>query len=189
MPLQMITLFASHARTMCLEAGCVTRAFTLITRRGYSDGTVAVGWIGEVHAHVVVSGKVGTLQHHIMHYGMPHISKQLRNLDRYTRYEADEMYKQGTHFHWYRLIIHPWEVFFYRYLWLRGFNDGWRGFIVCSYLAIYDFLSQAKLWEIEEIGIERSSVTRTIAPSQNSKPALPASNRRVESNSNVSLSS
>ena len=120
----------------------------------------------EVHAHVVVQGRVLTLRRHIMHYGMPHISKQLRNLDRYTRYEADEMYKQGKHFHWYRLIIHPWEVFVYRYLWLRGFHDGWRGFFVCSYLAIYDFLSQAKLWEMEEMGLERSAMTSTIASSE-----------------------
>ena len=127
----------------------------------------------EVHAHVVVSGKVGTLLHHIMHYGMPNISKQLRNLDRYTRYEADEMYKQGIHFHWYRLIIRQWEVFFYRYLWLRGFSDGWRGFIVCSYMAIYDFLSQAKLWEMEEIGI-RAEPTITPASHHRSKIDQPA---------------
>jgi glycosyltransferase involved in cell wall biosynthesis len=110
----------------------------------------------EVHAHLVVSGEVRTLQHNIMHYGMPHISKQLRNLDRYTRYEADEMYKRGTRLHWYRLIIRPWEVFFYRYLWLRGFSEGWRGFIVCRYLAIYDFLSQAKLWRWKKSGLEWS---------------------------------
>ncbi len=120
----------------------------------------------EVHAHVLVPGRVGTLRHHFLLYGMPNISKQLRNLDRYTRYEADEMRKQGTRFHWYRLIIHPWEVFFYRYLWRHGFRDGWRGFIVCSYLAIYDFLSQAKLWELEEIGIDPSGMTRTTATSE-----------------------
>jgi glycosyltransferase involved in cell wall biosynthesis len=120
----------------------------------------------EVHAHVLVPGKVGTLQHHIMHYGMPRISKQLRNLDRYTRYEADEMYKRGTRFHWYRMIVRPWEVFIYRYLWLRGFRDGWRGFIVCSYLAIYEFLSQAKLWELEEIGGKRRCMTSTVTSSQ-----------------------
>ena len=118
----------------------------------------------EVHAHVLVPGRVGTLRHHFLHYGMPNISKQLRNLDRYTRYEADEMRKQGMRFHWYRLMIHPWQVFFYRYLWLHGFRDGWRGFIVCSYLGIYDFLSQAKLWELEEIGIERSGLTAERIP-------------------------
>jgi glycosyltransferase involved in cell wall biosynthesis len=114
-------------------------------------------WIErEVHAHIVVLSEVATLKRHIMHYGMPNISKQLRNLDRYTRYEADELRKQGIRFRWSRLIVRPWGVFFHRYVWLKGFLDGWRGFIVCSYLGIYDFLSQAKLWELEELRLEQS---------------------------------
>jgi glycosyltransferase involved in cell wall biosynthesis len=110
----------------------------------------------EVHAHLEVAGEIDTLRHHIMHYGMPNISKQLRNLDRYTRYEADEMLKQGIRFSSYRLIVGPWFVFFRRYLLMRGFCEGWRGFIVCAYLAIYDFLSQSKLWELEELHLESS---------------------------------
>jgi glycosyltransferase involved in cell wall biosynthesis len=114
-------------------------------------------WIErEVHAHVVVPGEVRNLKHHIMHYGMPNISKQLRNLDRYTRYEADELRKQGIRFGWSRLVLRPWLVFLHRYVWLKGFLEGWRGFILCGYFGIYDFLSQAKLWELEELGLEQS---------------------------------
>lgn len=114
-------------------------------------------WIErEVHAHVVVPGQIGTLQGHILHYGMPNLSKQLQNLDRYTRYEADELRKQGRRFHWYQLLLRPWLAFLYRYLWLQGFREGWRGFIVCAYLSIYSFLSYAKLWELEELQLERS---------------------------------
>lgn len=110
----------------------------------------------EVHAHFQVSGEVKTLRHHILHYGMPSISKQLRNLDRYTRYEADELHKRGAKFRWGRLLAGPALIFSQRYLWQKGFLDGWRGFIVCSYIAIYDFLSQAKLWELDELGLEQS---------------------------------
>ena len=114
-------------------------------------------WIErEVHAQVVVPGEVRTLKHHLMHYGMPNISKQIRNLDRYTRYEADELHKQGIRFGWSRLVLRPWLIFFHRYVWLKGFLEGWRGFVVCGYFAIYDFLSQAKLWELEELGLEQS---------------------------------
>jgi glycosyltransferase involved in cell wall biosynthesis len=110
----------------------------------------------EVHAHLTVPGEVQTLKHHLMHQGMPNISKQLRNLDRYTRYEADELRKQGIRFRWSRVVVRPWLVFLHRYFWLRGFLDGWRGFVLCSYLGIYAFLSQAKLWELEELGLEQS---------------------------------
>jgi len=110
----------------------------------------------EVHAHVAVAGQVVTLRHHILHFGMQSISKQLRNLDRYTRYEADELRKLGVSFGWTRVTLRPCLVFAKRYVWERGFLEGWRGFILCAYLAIYDLLSQAKLWEMEELGLEQS---------------------------------
>jgi glycosyltransferase involved in cell wall biosynthesis len=114
-------------------------------------------WIErEVHAHVHAAGEVGTLQHHILHFGMPNISKQLRNLDRYTRYEADELRKIGVNFGWTRLTLRPCVIFLQRYVWQRGFLEGWRGFILCVYLAIYCFLTQAKLWEMESLGLEQS---------------------------------
>lgn len=111
----------------------------------------------EVHERIAVTSKqLATLNHHILHYGMPYLSKQVHNLDRYTRYEADEARKQGVSFRWHHLIIRPWLVFFYRYLWQQGFRAGWRGFILCAYLSMYEFLSHAKLWELEELKIERS---------------------------------
>jgi glycosyltransferase involved in cell wall biosynthesis len=114
-------------------------------------------WIErEVHAHVNVSGEVETLRHHILHYGMPNISKQLRNLDRYTRYEADELRKHGVSFGWTRVTVRPCFVFLKRYVWERGFLEGWRGLILSAYLAIYYFLTQAKLWELEELGLQQS---------------------------------
>ena len=114
-------------------------------------------WIErEVHAHVQVAGRVKTLQHHIMHFGMPNISKQLHNLDRYTRYEADELRKGGIRFRWTGLTLRPCAIFVQRYLLERGFLEGWRGLIFCGYLAIYVFLTQAKLWEIRELGLEQS---------------------------------
>jgi glycosyltransferase involved in cell wall biosynthesis len=110
----------------------------------------------EVHAHVVVPAEIHTLQHHILHCGMPNISKHLRNLDRYTRYEADEERKKGNHFSWQSLLFRPFVMFFYHYFWLQGFRDGSRGFIGCAILAIYEFLIRAKLWELKELGLERS---------------------------------
>jgi glycosyltransferase involved in cell wall biosynthesis len=110
----------------------------------------------EVHAHMEVNGEVRTLHHCFLHNNMPHISKELRNLDRYTRYEADEKWKQQRHFHWYHLVVLPWFVFLHRYLWLQGFRDGWRGFFYSGYTAIYVFLYMSKVWEIEELGLDRS---------------------------------
>jgi len=110
----------------------------------------------EVHAHIVVPGELRTLQHGILHDNMPYIGKELRNLDRYTRYEADELTKQGKRFRWHHLVLRPWVAFLYRYFWLQGFRDGWRGFIFCVYTAQYVFLTRAKKWEMEELGLKNS---------------------------------
>lgn len=110
----------------------------------------------EVHEYIRVAGSIGTLRCHLLHEGMPAISKQLANLDRYTRYEANELRKRGARFHWHALLLRPWLVFLHRYLWLQGFREGWRGLIVCAYFAMYECMSRAKLWELEELGLERS---------------------------------
>jgi glycosyltransferase involved in cell wall biosynthesis len=110
----------------------------------------------EVHAHIEVPGRVETLRHDLLHYDIPHITKPLRNLDRYTRYEADELRKKGVRFRWHQLLFRPVGAFLHRYLWKQGFRDGWRGLVICAYWSMYVFLTRAKLWEMEELGLEKS---------------------------------
>lgn len=105
-------------------------------------------WIDrEVHANFAIKGEYGYLKSCILHYGMPNISKQLKNLDRYTRYEAEEMQKKKLSFSWIKWLFFPMFIFLYRYIWLKGFLDGWRGFFLAVYSAFYYFLSHSKLKE------------------------------------------
>lgn len=110
----------------------------------------------EVHAHVVVPGQVQTLQHHILHYGMTSISKQLGNIDRYSRYQADELKKRGKRFHWTQLTLRPLAIFVYYYLWARGFTAGYRGLLISALNVTFDFWAHAKLWELETFGLQAS---------------------------------
>lgn len=110
----------------------------------------------EVHAHLQVSGetaacRIATLRNDILHNDAPTLSRRFRDLDRYTRYEAAELRRNGRRFRWYDLLLRPWVAFLYRYMRLGGYRDGWRGLIYCSYYPIYVFLVRAKLWEIEEL--------------------------------------
>ena len=110
----------------------------------------------EVHAHVVVAGSVGTLQNDLIHYDIPFIGQPIRKLDRYTRYEADELAKRAARFRWHHLLLRPVAAFLYRYVWLQGFRDGWRGLILCYYWSAYVFFVRAKLWELNELGLDKS---------------------------------
>jgi glycosyltransferase involved in cell wall biosynthesis len=103
----------------------------------------------EVHAHIDVRGKVVVLEHHLLHSGMTSFSKQLSHLDRYSRYQALELYKTGRRFRWYQLTIRPAGVFAYYFFWKRGFAAGYRGFWAAALDVCFDFWSHAKLWELE----------------------------------------
>ena len=103
----------------------------------------------EVHAHIQVPGRVEVLDHHILHNGMTSISKQLSNLDRYSRYQAVEFQKHGKRFHWYQLLFRPPLVFGYYFFWKRGFTAGLRGFWAAVLDVCFDFWSHAKLWELK----------------------------------------
>jgi glycosyltransferase involved in cell wall biosynthesis len=114
-------------------------------------------WDREVHSKIIVSGEIGMLDTPLIHHGMPNISKQLSNLDRYTRYEADELNKRNIKFSFVKWILGPFYIFMKRYFLLRGFRDGWRGFFLAVYAGIYLFISHAKLKETEILNLERSS--------------------------------
>jgi glycosyltransferase involved in cell wall biosynthesis len=113
-------------------------------------------WDREVHSRIVVSGEVETLATPLIHHGMPNISKQILNLDRYTRYEANYMFRNNVKFSWVKWFLKPIFIFFSRYVFQQGFRDGWRGFFLAVYYAFYSFLSHTKFYEIQLLKLKRS---------------------------------
>jgi glycosyltransferase involved in cell wall biosynthesis len=110
----------------------------------------------EVHAHLRVPGRVAELQNHILHFGMTSLSKQLVNIDRYSRYQADELKKLGKRFRWSQVVFRPPAVFGYYYFWKRGFLAGYRGLWLAAISATFDFWTHAKLWELEAFNLPAS---------------------------------
>jgi len=113
----------------------------------------------EVHAKIICDGDVLTLNHHIIHKGMPHISKQLSNLDRYTRYEADELLKNNYRFKITDILIKPFGVFILKYFIQGGYKFGMRGLTLSFYSFTYVLFKYLKYWEIKELGLKRSPKT------------------------------
>mgnify|MGYP000400245393 FL=1 len=113
-------------------------------------------WDREVHSRIIVLGEIGILKTALIHHGMTNISKQLGNLDRYTRYEADQLKKRNIEFSFLKWLIGPLYIFLKRYIFLQGFRDGWRGFYLAIYASYYVFLSHTKLLELNLLKIDRS---------------------------------
>jgi glycosyltransferase involved in cell wall biosynthesis len=103
----------------------------------------------EVDARVIVPGKVEYLKNHVLHFGMESISRKLSQLDRYTRYEADEREKRGRSYSWFNTVFRTLAVFLYYYIYKLGFLEGMRGLIESVYKADFVFWTYAKLWEKE----------------------------------------
>jgi glycosyltransferase involved in cell wall biosynthesis len=129
-------------RVMNLWPDYQTRLFRQKTGR-YEDK--------EVHADVIIPDKpapnILSLQHPLIHNATPTLSKQINLLDRYSRYQADELQKRGVKFHWLNLTFRPIAAFIYLYFFKLGFTAGVRGLFIAFHSAAFVFFTQAKLWE------------------------------------------
>jgi glycosyltransferase involved in cell wall biosynthesis len=103
----------------------------------------------EVHADIRVPGRVETLAIPLIHNSTPTLSKQINLLDRYSRYQADELAKRGVRFRWYNAALRPLAVFVYLYLFQGGWRAGMRGLFIAFHTMAYVFFTHAKLWEKE----------------------------------------
>ena len=87
---------------------------------------------------------------------MTSLSKQLSNIDRYSRYQADELRKRGKCFRWSQVVFRPLAIFSYYYFWKRGFLAGYRGLWLAALSMTSDFWVHAKLWELEAFNLSAS---------------------------------
>jgi len=120
----------------------------------------------QVHEHMIVPGRIGTLRSAIMHENLKGLSAFVERHNRYSDLEAAEIAspaanrKRGSFTGtwaerrralkdrvWFRMPGRPVVRFLWLYLAKRGFLDGRRGLLFCSLIAMYDFLIEAKLVE------------------------------------------
>jgi glycosyltransferase involved in cell wall biosynthesis len=101
----------------------------------------------EVHADVIVPSEVLTLKEALIHNATPSLSKQISYLDRYSKYQADELEKRGIPFRWRNLLLRPIAAFVLLFIIKSGFRDGFRGLFIAGHTSIFIFFTHAKLWE------------------------------------------
>ncbi len=132
----------------------------------------------EVHEHVLLQGRAGFLTQDMLHHAYPDIFTWVEKHNRYSNWEAEveEKFQEKASGHsgwaeplrwkrrlkrlYLRLPLRFVLRFFCAYLWKSGFRDGKAGFIFCTLLSFYDFLSWAKSWERKHMP---SSITDPIS--------------------------
>jgi glycosyltransferase involved in cell wall biosynthesis len=123
----------------------------------------------EVHEHVTLTtGPAGYLKHDFLHYAYADIASWVEKHNRYSSWEAHVALSGvdqglpgkllGTRLERKRWIkraaqklpCRPALRFVYHYLLKGGILDGRPGYILCKLLAIYEFLSVAKGYELKK---------------------------------------
>ncbi|HLL61047.1 MAG TPA: glycosyltransferase family 2 protein, partial [Candidatus Nitrosocosmicus sp.] len=99
--------------------------------------------IVHVHEQFRVTGKIGYLKHHLLHYSHPTIGIALKKFDTYTDVEVNDM-KQSLPKAIFNFFIQPPYVFLRWMIWHHGYRDGLRGIIAASLRAWYEYLLYSK---------------------------------------------
>ncbi|OGW75389.1 MAG: hypothetical protein A2Z72_02975 [Omnitrophica bacterium RBG_13_46_9] len=111
---------------------------------------------GKVHHLVLVDGGIGQFEEPIEHYPFNTISEFIQKHDRYTYYEAREMFenfKAGKLKEVkYNLTVKPLKLFFKTYFKKKGYKDGIIGLVFCILFSWSYFLRWAKYWELCQQG-------------------------------------
>jgi len=111
----------------------------------------------EVHPRAFVDGPVGELRQAIIHLGYPDFEHFLASLNRQTTLEARKWARTGVNMPLGRAVRRTLDRFMRSYFRKRGYKDGFMGFMVAFFAALYQLMSYAKYWQIKknEINHER----------------------------------
>lgn len=121
----------------------------------YPDGVIRLVKNGKarfpaksVHEQITVDGKIGWLQHDIIHMDSPTFSKYLARWNRYTDLQAQEIKKNikrnKLSFIFNYLFYYPSKWFFLTYFRHKGFMDGWQGFVFHFFSSLRFIVSYIK---------------------------------------------
>lgn len=101
-----------------------------------------------VHEGFEVEGTRSYLRGHLLHYTLPNVRHMLRkNLD-YSMYEAKEK-RNRRRITVLDFLLRPPIEFTKKYVFKRGFLDGWEGFVVAVIHAANKMQMLLQLWEMQ----------------------------------------
>lgn len=119
------------------------------TKRFYRQGK-AMYAKADHHIQVEISGKIGYLINPLLHYGTDNISNFIKKMNFYTTNSAKINY--GTKkISLFDITLRPALIFIKRYFVLRGFLDGFPGFIIAMLSSICIFVQNSKYLELEKL--------------------------------------
>ena len=103
-----------------------------------------------VHEVVILDGPEGTLSNPLIHYNYRDLAHFAQKQRRYSRTDADSLYQQGERTKPWTLATMPLRHFWWRFVTLAGYRDGWHGLSLSLLMARYEFRKYrllGQLWQ------------------------------------------
>lgn len=98
-----------------------------------------------VHEIAEVDGETGYLQNPLIHYNYRDINHFHTTQERYSTYDASILKQQGIQPRVHNYLLQPWRQFWWRFVSLRGYRDGFHGLRLSFYMAYYEWVKYRKL--------------------------------------------
>ncbi|MBZ0300691.1 MAG: glycosyltransferase family 2 protein [Anaerolineae bacterium] len=99
----------------------------------------------QVHELVELDGPEGTLANPLIHYNYQDTAQFHRKQQIYSAYDARILYEQGVRPKPQNYVLQPWRQFWWRFVTLKGYLDGWHGLRLSAWMAWYELRKYAQL--------------------------------------------
>jgi len=99
------------------------------------------------HDALIVNGRVGKLQHDLLHHSMESLDHQIRKAMAYADDFARECAARNRRVSWWEIGLRPGWRFLRCFIFRLGFLDGLQGYVIARMTAFYTFLRYLKARE------------------------------------------
>ncbi len=102
----------------------------------------------KVHELVKLDGAEGTLCEHFIHLNYETVQQFHTKQKRYFAYDASILYQRNIRLRPQNFILQPLRQFWWRFVSLKGYQDGWHGFRLSLLMGWYEFRKYTHLWNL-----------------------------------------
>ncbi|MDZ4757670.1 MAG: glycosyltransferase family 2 protein [Bacteroidota bacterium] len=104
-----------------------------------------------VHEDVLLTGKIGKLQHHVLHDSYYNIDDYFKKFNNYTTRAAEQLHAQNKNINILSPIIKLPFHFIILYIFKGLIFDGIAGLLWATFSSWYSFVKYIKLWEMNKL--------------------------------------
>ncbi len=102
-----------------------------------------------VHEGFLTEGRFGKMNADLNHYTYNSLHQYIEKMNDYSSLDVLNKVSNGKIVHWYNFLFNPLSAFLRMFLSLRGYKDGFHGFLLAYYSALHVLTIYSKCWEYQ----------------------------------------